>query len=100
MVLAGRYRQAAESFQEAEEYFDRLCTTLDKGDIQAWNAEISAAESKRFRTPDSMDMMGTRQVAAVMDVPDIADHQPNLGNDWIALALTVEERQYVFQLGR
>lgn len=95
-TLAGRYDQASERFEEADEYFAKLCTTVDKSIQETWNTEITAAESKRFDTPDAMDIMGTRQPSAAESENLSADETHNsAGEDWISLALTIEERQYV-----
>jgi hypothetical protein len=94
MSLAGRYGQAAETLQEAEEYYDNLCSTVDDKIQKLWSVEINNAENTRFDTPDTMDIMGTRQAASVVQGgPSKANESNNIGEEWISLALTVEERQ-------
>jgi hypothetical protein len=95
--LTGRYRQAVESFQVANEYFEKLSATIDQKDIEKWLSEISNAESNRLETPEAMDVMGTRQVtAAGKSNPNLHSHEETSpGEEWITLALTIEERQYV-----
>lgn len=92
--MAGRYCQAAETFQEAEDYYNNLCSTVDDNIQQLWSAEINNAENNRFETPDAMDIMGTRQAATVVqEGPSRTNESNNNGEEWISLALTVEERQ-------
>jgi hypothetical protein len=92
--LAGRYCQAAETFQEAEEYYKNLCSTVDENVQQSWRAEISTAENNRFQTPDAMDIMGSRQTAVTHGGPSASNQShDSKGEEWISLALTVEERQ-------
>ena len=95
--MVSRYRQAANSFQAANNYFNKLSMTINKKDIDHWTAEITKAESNRFDKPDVMDLMGTWHVkAAGRDVGELQNHQETSpGEEWISLALTVEERQCV-----
>lgn len=93
-MLVCRYEQAAESSQEAEEYFEKICLSIKKDDIDMWSAEIIAAETQRLQIPEAMDIMGVRQAAAASSIPDYLVQQPNeQGIEWITLALSVEERQ-------
>jgi hypothetical protein len=93
----GRYRQAADSFEQAEDYFDQLTSSVEADDILKWTNEIVDAENQRFQSPDAMDIMGTRNVAANKnDFPNAAETEINsFAEVWILLALTVEEKQCV-----
>lgn len=92
--MAGRYCQAAETFQEAEEYYKNLCSTVDGNLQQLWRTEINTAEKNRFQTPDAMDIMGSRHTAATHGGPSTTNQShDSKGEEWISLALTVEERQ-------
>ena len=93
----GRYRQAAESLEQAENYFNQLTSSVGEDDIQNWTKEILDAENQRFQSPAAMDIMGTRNVAANRnDIPNAAEIEKNSSAEvWILLALTVEEKQCV-----
>jgi len=93
----GRYRQAAESLEQAENYFHELTSSVGADDIRNWTKEIVDAENQRFQSPGAMDIMGTRNVAANKnDVPNAAEMEKNsFAEVWISLALTVEEKQCV-----
>ena len=92
--MANRYQQSTESLQEAEEYYEKLCCTIKGNHLQRWNAEIVKAESRWFQTLAAMDIMGTRQACTLNDTPGHPERiQNKVEEDWIILALTIEERQ-------
>lgn len=96
-ALTLRYEQAAEMFQEVQEYFDNMTSSIDKEDIEMWKAEIIDAENQCLQTPGAMDIMGVRPLGAPDDVRVSTEEllHNDQGDEWISLALTVEERQYV-----
>jgi hypothetical protein len=95
--LMGRFRQAAESLEQADNYFKELTSSVGAENIVKWTKEIVDAEKRRFQSPDAMDIMGTRNVAANKnDIQSAAETERNsFAEVWILLALTVEEKQCV-----
>jgi hypothetical protein len=93
----GRFRQAADSLEQAKDYFEKLSSSVGSDDIQKWTREIFDAEKQRFQSPDAMDIMGTRNAAANKnDIPNAAEAEKNsFAEVWILLALTLEEKQCV-----
>lgn len=97
--LVKRYEQAAESVKEAEEYFEKMTDTIEKGSVEEWEAEIVIAERERFQTPAAMDIMGTRLAAAINNSSDwTEENSSSAEEEWITLALSVEEKQCVLIL--
>ena len=96
MALINHYQESIESFKEAEEYFENLTLLIEKGDIDTWTVEIKDAKKFQLHTPEAMDIMGTWHIVAISAVQDIPKkQQTGDGEEWIALTLTIEERQYV-----
>jgi hypothetical protein len=95
--LMGRFRQAADSLEQADNYFKELSSSVGADNIVKWTKEIVDAEKRRFQSPDAMDIMGTRNVAAnINDIPSAAETEKNsFAEVWILLALAVEEKQCV-----
>ena len=65
---------------------------MEDGDREKWNAEILEAENQRLQTPSAMDIMGARLA------PAAGEHDPSPNsqapeNEWISLALSIEENQ-------
>jgi hypothetical protein len=97
--LVKRFRQAGESVKEADEYFEKMTTTIEKGMVDEWEAEMVTAEGERLHTPAAMDIMGTRLAAAVSNPSDRSgENSSSAEEEWISLALAVEEKQCVLFL--
>jgi hypothetical protein len=97
--LVKRFFQAAETVKEANEYYDKMTETIEKVNVKEWEAEIVTAEQERFHTPAAMDIMGTRLAAAVSNSSDsFKENSSSAEEEWITLALAVEEKQCVFFL--
>lgn len=89
-----RYKEAVETFEEADEYFNKLSCAVSHDDIQTWSREIIDAENQRLQTPAAMDIMSTRKVAAEKDSDtSTTPGQISPGIEWIRRALGLEERQ-------
>jgi hypothetical protein len=74
-----------------------MTETLDLGIVEEWEAEIVSAEAERYHTPAAMDIMGTRLTAAGSNPSDSSkENSSSAEEEWIALALAVEEKQSVF----
>ena len=43
-MLVGCYELAADLFQAAEEYIEKMCNTIEKSDMNMWDAEIVNTE--------------------------------------------------------
>jgi hypothetical protein len=95
--LVKRFQQAADTVKEADEYYEKMTESLDLGIVEEWEAEIVSAEAERYHTPAAMDIMGTRLTAAGSNPSDSSkENSSSAEEEWIALALAVEEKQSVF----
>jgi hypothetical protein len=93
-ALIKRHRQSDESFEEADDYYNRLSETISTQEISRWNEEITFAEVDRQKNPAAMDIMASR-----LSHLDPNESQANEstsdspGIAWIAMGLSIEERQ-------
>jgi type II secretory pathway component PulK len=92
--LIGRHKQSAESYEVANEYFEKLNSAISTDVRSKWNSEILDAENQRLQSPAAMDIMGTRNVAVSRDIQDVSDNEKDdVVGEWISLALSIEEKQ-------
>ena len=58
--------------------------------------EIASTEHRRYKDPSMMDMLGARETEYMMEDadPDPTVQQES-GEEWLHLALLIEEKQYV-----
>jgi hypothetical protein len=84
--------------QTTSEYYTKFTSTISAGAVNKWTKEIETAESKRLKDPQAMDIMRAHQPELNAD-PGSTVTGPNrsseVGNQWLQLALSIEERQYV-----
>ena len=80
------------------EYYIKFTSTLSAAALTKWTKEIETAESKRLKNPCAMDIMRAQQTELSAD-PGLSVARPNrsseVGTEWLNLALSIEERQYV-----
>jgi hypothetical protein len=82
--------------REAKSYFSQLSASVPVQDWQAWESEISDAESRRHLDPTVMDVLGACDVAC--DDKSISAPDPEAltcTERWIQKAIEIEERQCV-----
>ena len=88
--------------QTTSEYYAKFTSTISTGAVKKWTKDIETAESKRLKDPRVMDIMRAHQPESSSD-PGYSGADPNrsseMGNQWLQLALSIEERQYGFSHG-
>jgi hypothetical protein len=81
------------------EYYTQFTSTVSAGALKTWTKEIELAESRRLKDPRAMDIMRAHQPVFNTD-PAESGSNPNrptgVGGEWLNLALSIEEKQYVF----
>jgi hypothetical protein len=80
------------------EYYAKFTSTISAGALKKWTQEIETAESRRLKNPKAMDIMGAHQPEPSGDLGTSGtnlNHSSEKGNQWLQLALSIEERQYV-----
>ena len=89
---------AAGTCECAQRYYQKLVQGIQKNDLSKWENEIKNAEEIRLQDRSAMDILGAK---VLIHVPAAAGEVEENGNsasdvDWIQLALTIEEKQFVF----
>jgi len=80
------------------EYYTQFTSTISAGALKKWTKEIELAESKRLKDPRAMDIMRAHQTELNGDSgPSLPNRNRSseMGTQWLNLALSIEERQYV-----
>ena len=97
-ALCDRFGQAKDMVQTTSEYYAKFTSTISAGALKKWTQEIETAESRRLKNPKAMDIMCAHQPESSSDLGNLGA-KPNWssspGNQWLQLALSIEERQYV-----
>jgi hypothetical protein len=76
-----------------ESYYNQLSSTITMVLRNKWEREVEKAESQRLTKPWVMDIMGAKiQPVGVTPNPSL-EGSDELGPLWLALAISVEERQ-------
>jgi hypothetical protein len=79
-------------------YYTQFESTISPVAVRKWTKEITSAESRRLKNPRVMDIIGAHPHQNNAE-PAQSESAPNLhagvGTEWLDLALSVEERQYV-----
>jgi hypothetical protein len=79
---------------KTSEYYSLFSSTVSASAIKKWTQDMTIAESRRLKNPEEMDIIGAQKHGFH------AEPAPNrltlTGNEWLNLALSMEERQYVF----
>jgi hypothetical protein len=98
LALCDRFGQATDMNRTTSEYYTKFTSTISAVAVKKWTKEIETAESKRLKNPQAMDIMRAHQ-PEWNSHPGHSGADPNptsdLGNQWLQLALSIEERQYV-----
>lgn len=81
--------------QETTQYYEQMLSVVPQALQLKWEAEITLAESQRLSKPSAMDIIGVRHTQAVgrSDPSPVGSTGENV--EWLDLALSIEERQYV-----
>jgi hypothetical protein len=96
-VLCNRFVQASEMVQETLQYYDQMTSMVAPALRQKWEKEIVVAESQRLTKPSVMDIIGAQDIH-IRPGPTSAE-PPQKNMEWLDLALSMEERQYVKAFG-
>ena len=98
LALCDRFGQAKDMIQTTSEYYAKFTSTISAGAIKKWTKEIEAAESKQLKDPQLMDIMCSHQPESGSNPGHLgadSNRSSEMGNQWLQLALSIEERQYV-----
>ena len=80
---------------KTSEYYAQFTSTISARSLTQWTEEITSAERRRLKDPCAMDIIGVQNAD-----PEPISSDPNrligVGSRWLDLALSIEERQYVF----
>jgi len=80
------------------EYYTQLSSTISAVAQKKWEEEITSAERRRLEVPRAMDIIGTQHVHVEAGSASDSNSLTGVGSRWLDLALSIEERQYVFLL--
>ena len=79
---------------KALEYYSLFSSTVSAGAIRKWTQDMTTAESRRLKNLEEMDIIGAQKHG--FHAEPALTHLAVTGNEWLNLALSMEERQYVF----
>jgi hypothetical protein len=99
LVLCDRFGQAKDMVHTTSEYYTQFTSTISAGALKKWTKEIESAESRRLEDPHAMDIMGAQQLEITADLAQSgfnSNRPTGAGSEWLNLALSIEEKQYVF----
>lgn len=88
--------------QTTSEYYTQFTSTVSASALKKWTKEITLAESRRLKDPRAMDIMRAHQPEINSGLAESeADHNhlSGVGSQWLNLALSIEEKQYVCEIG-
>ena len=80
------------------EFYNQFTSTISTQALKKWTKEITFAEAQRLKDPHVMDIMGARQPDVIVGPPESVTNSNRTGNQWLSLALSIEEKQYIFIL--
>ena len=84
---------------KTSEYYTQFSSTVSQAALKKWTKETTSAESQRLKNPRAMDVMRAHRHEVNTDPPSSGNHPAlvtGVGTEWLSLALSIEERQYVF----
>jgi hypothetical protein len=78
-------------------YYERISATVSEVLRRTWNQKITYAEKHRLENPSLMDILGAQEIDADQRPVQRPDQNwlqaTGSGNQWLQLALAVEEKQ-------
>lgn len=84
---------------QASTYFSTLSATIQDRHLRQWQKDIEQAEASRFMDPASMDILAARPVAQNgQHASHEAGQTTSKVEEWIQLAIDIEEMQLVIYL--
>ena len=83
---------------KASAYYTQITSTISVVAVRKWTQEITLAESQRLKNPHVMDIIGAREQSGNVELVQGPERNRMLGagTEWLNLAFSIEERQYVF----
>jgi len=78
------------------QYYTQFTSTISASALRKWTKEITSAESQRLKDPWAMDIMRAHQPEGNTGPAQSANRLTGVGNEWLHLALSIEEKQCVF----
>lgn len=96
--LCRRHKEASETLQHSEQYFEQLSQTADRQAVQHWTQQIEHAEDVRLTTPRVMDIYGAKVKNADLSGEESASASSQAQSAveiWLEFALMIEEKQCV-----
>jgi hypothetical protein len=98
LVLCDRFGQAKDMVHKTSEYYTLFSSTVSASAIKKWTKDMTTAESRRLKNPRAMDIIGAHKNDFHAELAGSASEPNRLtatGTEWLNLALSMEERQYV-----
>jgi hypothetical protein len=85
--------------EKTSKYYTQFTSTVSAGALRKWTKDMESAESRRLLDPTTMDIMGPhKDIEADPGQSGLEpSHLSSVGTQWLNLALSIEERQYVSQ---
>jgi hypothetical protein len=82
--------------QEATDYYNKMTSIVPHTLLNIWTKAITFAESRRMSDLSAMDILGAQVVVTNPDPLPVLNDSTASAHQWLNLALSIEERQYVF----
>jgi len=98
LLLCDRFGRAKDMVLKTLEYYTQLSSTISAIAQKKWEQEIISAERRRLQVPHAMDIISTQHVHVEAGSASDSNSLTGVGSRWLDLALSIEERQYVFAL--
>src|SRR6266508_4050796 len=96
LFLCDRFGQAKDMVLKTSEYYTQLTSTISPAAQKKWEQEIKSAESRRLEHPHAMDIISAQQVPIDAKSGSDSNSPTGVTSRWLDLALSIEERQYVY----
>jgi hypothetical protein len=84
--------------RETADYFNQMSSTIPADLQDTWLRQISSAETRRKADLSVMDILGAHDTQQRLPANSGPDVPPAPEEEWLHLALSIEERQYVVLL--
>jgi hypothetical protein len=94
-AISDRFIQAREMARQANDYYHKMSSTISQTFLNTWEAAIQSAERHRVSDPSVMDMLGAQDVDPIAEPEPRRERGSGQAQQWLQLAIAIEERQYV-----
>lgn len=95
-ALSERYVQANDMLHKATEYYNKMTSSVPNDLLNTWLEAITLAESRRKLDRTVMDILCAKSAQNDPQPLSLPDDSLVSADKWLHLALSIEERQYVF----